>query len=89
VSIRIRTAAHRMQFVVSDTGIGIPENKLTAVFDRFEQVGNDRSGLGLGLHISKCIVEAHGGRIWAESGGIGSTFFVELPVIPVTDEEGV
>jgi signal transduction histidine kinase len=89
VSIRIRTAAHRLQFVVSDTGIGIPENKLTAVFDRFEQVGNDRRGLGLGLHISKWIVEAHGGTIWAESGVIGSTFFVELPVTPVTDEEGV
>ena len=89
VSIRIRTAAHRMQFVVSDTGIGIPENKLTAVFDRFEQVGKDRRGLGIGLHISKCIVEAHGGKIWAESGLIGSTFFVELPVAPVADEEGV
>ena len=89
VSIRIRTAAHRLQFVVSDTGMGIPENKLTAVFDRFEQVGNDRRGFGLGLHISKCIVEAHGGTIWAESGVIGSTFFVELPVTPVTDEEGV
>jgi len=78
-----------MQFVVSDTGIGIPENKLTAVFDRFEQVGKDRRGLGIGLHISKCIVEAHGGKIWAESGVIGSTFFVELPVAPVADEEGV
>ena len=80
VSIRIRTAAHRLQFVVSDTGIGIPENKLTAVFDRFEQVGNDRRGLGLGLHISKWIVEAHGGTIWAESGITGSTFYVELPI---------
>jgi len=89
VSIRVRTAAHRIQFVVSDTGIGIPEDKLTAVFDRFHQVSRDRRGLGLGLHISKCIVEAHGGRIWAESGVIGSTFFVELPVTPIGDDEGV
>lgn len=41
---------------------------LTAVFKRFWQVGeNDQRGLGLGLYISKCIVEAHGGKIWAES----------------------
>jgi signal transduction histidine kinase len=89
VSIRIRTAADRIQFVVSDTGTGIPENKLSTIFDRFQQVDKDRRGLGLGLHISKCIVEAHGGRIWAESGFIGSTFFVELPVARVGDEEGV
>lgn len=84
VSIRIRTSAHRIQFVVSDTGVGIPENKLEAVFERFHQVSKDRRGLGLGLHISKGIVAAHGGRIWAKSEvGVGTTFFVELPAAPV------
>ena len=53
---------------VSDTGSGMPGDKLQAIFERFWQVGeNDQRGLGLGLYISRCIVEAHGGRIWAES----------------------
>jgi signal transduction histidine kinase len=55
---------------------------LEAVFERFWQVGkNDRRGMGLGLYISKCIVESHGGRIWAESEvGKGSRFSFTLPV---------
>lgn len=53
---------------VHDTGSGIPDTMLESVFERFWQVGqNDRRGLGLGLYISKCIVEAHGGTIRAES----------------------
>jgi signal transduction histidine kinase len=54
---------------------------LTAVFERFWQVGrDDQRGLGLGLYISKCIVEAHSGRIWAESKeGEGSTFSFTMP----------
>jgi signal transduction histidine kinase len=84
VSIGVRTTARRIQFVVSDTGVGIPLNKLDAIFERFHQVSKDRRGFGLGLHISKSIVEAHGGRIWAESDGAsGSTFYVDLPVAPV------
>jgi signal transduction histidine kinase len=83
VSIQTRTTTNRIQFVVTDTGVGIPKNKLAAIFERFNQVSKDRRGLGLGLHISKCIVEAHGGRIWAESPSAGSTFYVELPAAPV------
>ena len=57
-----------IRFCVSDTGVGIPAPMLEAIFERFWQVGkNDRRGMGLGLYISKSIVEAHGGRIWAES----------------------
>ena len=54
---------------------------LEAIFERFWQVSeNDRRGQGLGLYISKCIVEAHGGRIWAESKpGKGTTLFFTLP----------
>jgi CheY-like chemotaxis protein len=71
---------------VSDTGIGIPETFLPRVFDRFSQ--NDASttrsfgGLGLGLAISKQLVELHGGTIRASSPGEGrgATFFVELPL---------
>jgi signal transduction histidine kinase len=75
-------SASEVRFYVSDTGSGVPVDMLEAVFERFSQVGkNDRRGLGLGLYISKCIVEAHGGRIWVESTvGEGSRFFFTLPV---------
>lgn len=68
-------------FCVADTGQGIPPDMLEAVFQRFWQVGkNDRRGLGLGLYISKCIVEAHGGTIRAESTlGEGSRILFTLP----------
>jgi signal transduction histidine kinase len=70
-----------VRFSVSDTGCGIPGPMLKTVFQRFWQVGEgDRRGLGLGLYISRCIVEAHGGRIWAESQpGQGSTFHFTIP----------
>ena len=61
-------AGDAIRFCVSDTGCGIPTELLDAIFERFRQAADpDRRGLGLGLYISKCIVEAHGGRIWAES----------------------
>jgi signal transduction histidine kinase len=67
---------------VVDTGSGIPEGALDSIFERFSQEGGkDRRGrLGLGLYISRCIIEAHGGRIWAESQpGAGSKVFLTLP----------
>jgi signal transduction histidine kinase len=69
---------------VTDSGVGIPAHSLERIFERFWQVGvNDKRGLGLGLYISRSIVTAHGGRIWAESAdGAGSTFFVTLPTTP-------
>jgi signal transduction histidine kinase len=73
-------------FSVTDNGPGIPADHLEAVFERFWQVGeHDRRGLGLGLYIAKGIVEAHRGRIWAESRvGHGSSFHFTLPVGPLT-----
>lgn len=70
------------EFSVCDTGEGIPPTMLEAIFERFSQVGkNDRRGLGLGLHISKCIVEAHGGTIYAQSTlGKGSRLVFTVPV---------
>lgn len=70
-----------IQFSVSDTGSGIPKEMLEAIFERFWQVGkHDRRGLGLGLYIAKCIVESHGGQIWAESElGKGSRVVFTLP----------
>jgi signal transduction histidine kinase len=72
-----------IQFCIADTGSGIPPTMLESIFERFWQVGkNDRRGLGLGLYISRCIVEAHGGRIWAESTlGAGSRFCFTVPAM--------
>jgi signal transduction histidine kinase len=77
----------RVLISVKDTGIGIPADKLDAVFLEFTQVDTSTTrkagGTGLGLPISRRLVEMHGGRLWAESTGVngeGSTFFVELPV---------
>jgi signal transduction histidine kinase len=65
---------------IADTGIGISENHLPHIFDAFYRVGEDSSGSGLGLFIVKSIIEAHGGRIWAESiPGNGSSFSFTLP----------
>jgi len=69
-------------FWVKDAGPGIDPAHLPRLFDRFWQARRgDRAGLGLGLAIAKGIVDAHGGRIWAESvPGEGSTFFFTLPL---------
>ena len=71
-----------VRFSVTDTGPGIPEEQLSHVFDRFWQARpGDRRGAGLGLTIARGIVEAHGGRIWAESTpGKGATFTFSLPI---------
>ncbi|MGZ9005561.1 MAG: sensor histidine kinase [Burkholderiales bacterium] len=81
VTLRAETAAAELQFSVTDTGTGVPDQMLERIFERFWQVGkNEHRGVGLGLYISKCIVEAHGGRIWAESRlGAGSTFYFTIP----------
>lgn len=87
VIVRVERIGDDIRFAVSDTGVGIPAEKLEAVFERFLQVNeNDRRGVGLGLYISKCIVQGHGGRIWAESRiGEGSTFCFTLPIYVVSD----
>lgn len=77
----------RVLISVKDTGIGIQPDTLEAVFQEFTQVDSSTTrkagGTGLGLPISRRLVEMHGGRLWAESAGIpgeGSTFFVEMPL---------
>ena len=65
---------------VSDNGPGIPQGELEAVFGRFYRLRSAEGSSGLGLAISKRIVEMHGGRIWVESRlGEGATFYVVLP----------
>ena len=74
-----------IEFSITDTGIGIPANKLQSVFASFEQIDSSMEraygGTGLGLSITKSLVELHGGKIWIESKeGEGSTAFFTLPV---------
>ena len=77
----------RVLITVKDTGLGIPADHLDLIFQEFTQVDTTTTrkvgGTGLGLPISRRLVEMHGGRLWAESTGVdgeGSTFFVELPI---------
>jgi two-component system phosphate regulon sensor histidine kinase PhoR len=70
-------------FSVQDNGVGIPADDLSRIFERFFKSDRARTtgGTGLGLAISRHLVEAHAGRIWAESiEGKGSTFFFQLPI---------
>jgi signal transduction histidine kinase len=88
-TIAVMAETKNDQFVlarVKDSGIGIPKDKLTKVFNKFEQVKEAQNtekkikGTGLGLTIAKNIVELHGGTIWIESEeGKGSSFIFTLP----------
>jgi signal transduction histidine kinase len=87
---RVTVAASRtdrsVRVAISDTGPGIPGEHLPRLFERFYRVDTARSrddgGTGIGLAIARSIVDAHGGRIWAESElGHGSTFTFELPAV--------
>ncbi len=88
ISLKLKSMeGARVLITVKDTGIGIPPDKLEAVFQEFAQVDSSSTrkagGTGLGLPISRKLVEIHGGRLWAESTGVkgeGSAFHVELPV---------
>ena len=88
VSLDVSRAGNEAQFRVKDTGIGIPAEHLTHIFDRFYRVDKSRSrqnggGSGIGLAIARHLVEAQGGRIWAESAGEskGSVFAFTLPLV--------
>lgn len=86
VLVRTHRQDHRVIIAVSDTGIGINPDDQERIFEKFEQVESDygrrQEGTGLGLALTKQLIELHGGRIWVESEGEGqgSTFFVELPL---------
>jgi two-component system phosphate regulon sensor histidine kinase PhoR len=83
VTLMAESTPGAVRFAVLDTGIGIPAEEMPRVFERFYRVDKSRtgSGTGLGLSIARHIVEAHGGKIWAESlEGQGSTFFFSIPI---------
>lgn len=88
VRVRVLDGKDHVMVRVTDTGVGIPEEDLPQLFDRFYRVNKDRSratgGSGLGLAISKQIVDLHGGTLFVRSEvGAGSTFDVRLPKSPI------
>ncbi len=87
IDINVSVEADKKQVVVAikDTGVGVSREDLNQLFSKFKQLAggeHSKKGTGLGLVVSKGIVEAHGGRIWAESAGenMGSTFYFSLPL---------
>ncbi len=87
VTVTVSRTEASVRLAVQDTGIGLASEDLTRVFQRFYRVDKSRSrtaggGSGVGLTIARHIVEAHEGRLWAESAGLGqgSTFILELPL---------
>jgi signal transduction histidine kinase len=94
ITLSARRRANKVLFTVADTGPGITPEEQTIIFEPFIQTESGirhAGGTGLGLPISKSLVEAHGGRIWVESTpGVGSKFYVSLPISQgqvVTDKE--
>ncbi|MBN1955215.1 MAG: GAF domain-containing protein [Anaerolineae bacterium] len=86
ITIRVRADGDEVKIVVQDTGIGIPLDQQSRLFEQFYRVrqpGTEHiSGTGLGLSLVREIVEKHGGRVWVESEGVpgqGSTFGIALP----------
>ncbi len=86
VSVSANKTVGNIQISIQDTGVGIPPEHLPHVFTRFYRVDKSRSrpggGSGIGLTIAKHFVEAHNGRIWAESpgSGLGTTFTFQIPI---------
>jgi signal transduction histidine kinase len=85
IVVRVEDRGTEAEVAVRDQGLGIESEALSKLFGRFyraESVAQAIHGIGLGLYVTKELVEAHGGRIWAESGGAGqgSTFRFTLPL---------
>jgi signal transduction histidine kinase len=85
INLNVQVEDKRLVVSVKDSGIGVSREDLNVLFSKFKQLksfDSSRKGTGLGLVVSKGIVEAHGGQIWAESVGenLGSTFYFSLPL---------
>ena len=87
MTISLKIKGSSLQIIVKDTGIGIPKEELdtlfTHIFERSKKAQKTyTTGRGIGLYITFHIIQAHKGKIWAESRGRnkGTTFYVELPI---------
>lgn len=89
VALAAEVEGANIRISVRDTGVGIAPDDLARIFERFYKVDKGRNregGTGLGLAIARHVVQAHNGRIWAESkSGTGSTFYFTLPIAPSAD----
>jgi CheY-like chemotaxis protein len=89
IELAVSNAANEVAISVSDSGIGIPRDKLDLVFEMFAQIQEHsaygQTGLGIGLTLVKRLVEMHGGAITVQSRGrnLGTTFCVTLPIVPM------
>jgi len=93
VSLACEVDAEEVRVIIADTGIGIPEDDQTSIFDRFYRVDTSRSrdtgGSGLGLSIAKAVATAYSGEIEVESApGAGSRFTITLPLAPPDEAAG-
>ncbi|MFH1238933.1 MAG: ATP-binding protein [bacterium] len=93
ISIEVSRVPGYLQTMISDTGLGISKENLSHMFEKFYRTDNPKvralTGTGLGLTITKSIVEIHGGNIWVESElGQGSRFYFTLPVIKEDNDGG-
>jgi len=87
ITVSTEQRPHEVIIKIADNGMGIPQEQLEKIFEEFYQVADHmtrrHNGMGIGLSIARGMVEAHNGRLWAESEGLGkgSTFCVALPLV--------
>jgi signal transduction histidine kinase len=91
VSVTASAVNGELQFSVVDTGVGVPEDKQSVIFEAFSRAGDTSAGrsggLGLGLTICSRLAALMGGRIWFESGPEGSTFYLNVPLTTPDEPE--
>jgi signal transduction histidine kinase len=86
ITLHVSILENEVQFSVTDTGPGIPDEASSRIFEPYWQVHETRTGMGLGLFIAKTIIQGHEGRIWVETSlGRGTTFYFTLPSIGKQD----
>jgi signal transduction histidine kinase len=85
IDVFLEKVNEKLVIQFKDHGPGIPQESLPLIFERFYRARSEKAtGTGLGLFICKQIIDAHRGKIWAESTlGQGTTFFIELPINPI------
>lgn len=93
VEIKAETEGEMLKFTVHDTGVGVPEEEVDKLFKKFSQLNREKNefqGSGLGLYISKSIVELHGGKMWVVAtpkGETGATFCFTVPILTEKPED--